>query len=168
MIKLVPTTKNKKKFRENKNFLALKINDEYHEPEPMEIDDEITIDQPNLSVTDREIRIKWVKGDINISEVEIIPQNIPLEKGGPRLEIGRNTFSGASCVESPLNCVFADSDLQQIKSCKGKFVKIGGNAQNKNLACMNKCVEKDYLTEEKCLLFCPETLECKKNFETKT
>lgn len=152
LIKLVPTTKNKTKFKENKNFLGLRINDDYHEPDPMALDDEITIDNPNLSVTNREIRLKWVKGDINISEIEIIPQNIPLAKGGPKEEIAKNTFAGASCTDNPLNCVFSDSDLNEIKNCKGKFVKIGGDAENKNLACMNKCVEKDFDTEEKCLL----------------
>jgi len=133
----------------------------------MGLDDEITIDNPNLSVTNREIRIKWAMGDINISEVEIIPQNMPLNSSGPKEEIAKNTFAGASCMSNPNNCVFSDSDLQEINNCKGKFVKIGGDAKNKNIACMNKCVDKEFESEEKCLLFCPETLQCIKNNESK-
>lgn len=87
----MPTRKNKTKFKDNKNSLALKINDELHEPEPMALDDEITIDQPNLKVKNREIRVNWVKGDINISEIEIIPINPPIARDGARKEIGRNT-----------------------------------------------------------------------------
>jgi len=161
-IKLIPTAENKSKFKVNKNTIALKINDELHEPAPMALDDEIVLDNPNLGVTNREIRIRWAKGTINISEVEIIPQNPPLAKGGPRLEVGRNTWGGASCFESPLNCVFSDGDMKDVKNCSGKFVKIGGKASNKDIACMNKCINAEYEFEDKCLLYCPETLECVK------
>jgi len=96
-----------------------------------------------------------------MSEVEIIPQNPPLAKGGPRLEVGRSTWGGASCFKNPLNCVFSDGDMKDVKNCSGKFVKIGGKAQNKNIACMNKCIEREYADELSCQEFCPETLSCK-------
>jgi len=106
----------------------------------MALDDEITIDQPNLKVKNREIRVNWVKGDINISEIEIIPINPPIARDGARKEIGRNTYSGAACFENPLHCAFTDAESKDVKNCPGTFVKIAGNAVNKNMACMNKCM----------------------------
>lgn len=163
---MIPTKQNKKKFSDNKNFVKLQINGEVHEPSPMTLDDEVSIDQPNLSVNKREIRISWLAGTINMSELEITPINIPKSDGGPRTEIAKNTFIGSSCLDDPLNCLFNDGDLDKIKTCTGKFVKIGGRAVNQNMACMNKCIEKDYDSEDKCNLFCPETLTCK-NDKTK-
>jgi len=58
-----------------------------------------------------------------------------------------------------MNCLFTEKELQEI-SCPGKLVKILGTAQDKRLACMNKCVATDYVTEANCLEYCPETLEC--------
>jgi hypothetical protein len=139
----------------------LKINDEEHKLEPMTLEDEITVDQPNLGVKHREIRVKWMKGEINMSDITIIPINPDVQKSGPKTEIGRNSFEGASCFEDPLNCVFTDAETKDITSCPGKFVKIMGTAINKNIACMNKCIENKYDSEEKCNLFCPETLMCK-------
>lgn len=146
------TRQNRNKFKENKNEIELKINDKVHNTGPMAMDDEITIDQPNLGVKDREIRISWVKGIINISEVEIIPINPDIPKGGPKTEIGRNTWEGAVCFEDPLNCAFSDAEVKDITNCPGKFVKILGSAQNKKIACMNKCIENKYKTDELCQL----------------
>jgi len=106
----------------------------------MSLDDEITIDQPNLKVKNREIRLNWVKGDIHMSELVIIPINPPLARDGARTEIGRNTWTGAACFENPLHCAFTDAEALDIKNCPGSFVKIGGTAANKNMACMNKCM----------------------------
>jgi hypothetical protein len=161
LIKLVNTRQNRNKFKENKNIIELKINDKEHKPQPMGMDDEITIDQPNLGVKHREIRIIWVKGTINMSEVEIIPINPDVPKGGPKTEIGRNTWEGAVCFEDPLNCAFSDAEVKDITNCPGKFVKIKGSAENKKIACMNKCIENKFKTEELCNLYCPETLKCK-------
>lgn len=130
----------------------MKINEELHEPEGMTLDDEITIDQPNLKVKNREIRVTWVKGDINMSEIEIIPINPPMQKGGPRTEIGRNTWTGAACFENPLHCAFSDAETKEVTNCPGSFVKIKGNASNKNIACMNKCVAASYASEAQCQL----------------
>lgn len=140
---MIPTRNNKKRFALDKNTISLKINGEVHVNKNMSLDDEVTIDQPNLSVSKREIRVTWIAGIINMSEIEITPINAPIEHGGPRTEIGRNTFIGSSCFDDPLNCVFNDGELDNVKNCKGKFVKIGGRAENKNLSCMNKCIENE-------------------------
>jgi len=50
-LKLVPTPHNISMFTDNKNLIALYINEELHEPAAMALDDEIVIDNPNLGVT---------------------------------------------------------------------------------------------------------------------
>lgn len=165
-IKLVPTASNINTFTgEIKNTIGLLINENSHKQDDMTIDDEIVIDNPNLGVTNREIRIRWVKGTINISELEIIPQNPPLKKGGPKIDLGNNNYAGAPCFEFSINCVFSDRELKDVMSCP-KWVKIGGKATNKNIACMNKCIESSYDDQTTCNLYCPETLSCKKEGTT--
>jgi len=48
-----------------------------------------------------------------------------------------------------MNCLFSDRDINDI-SCPGIFVKILGTAPNKNLACMNKCMSAEFVTQEIC------------------
>jgi len=106
----------------------------------MGIDDEIVIDNPNLGVSNREIRLTWIKGDVSLISLSIIAQNPKKEIGGPRVEISRNSWIGPSCFEEPMNCIFAENEVNDVKNCPGTFVKIGGKAQNKNIACMSKCI----------------------------
>lgn len=75
--------------------------------------------------------------------------NAPAEKGGPTTYLANNSKIGANCFKHPMNCLFSDGDLKDV-SCPGLLVKIKGTAQDKQLACMNKCMSTDFESEEEC------------------
>lgn len=118
------------------------LNNELQEPTPLAVHDQLILDKPFVLVNESEIRLKWVEGYVSLIWIEIVPLNAPPENAGQTVEYSSRSKVGANCFKEPLNCLFTERELQGI-SCPGKLVKILGNAKDKRLACMNKCVASD-------------------------
>lgn len=103
---------------------------------PMSISSQIKHDKPNQNVTNGEIKLTRLSGDISLIDIEIISKNEPADPGATRKEVGKNTFIGGDCMSNNTkNCIFDEAQLSKIK-CDGNMIKIPANATNKNLACM--------------------------------
>lgn len=137
------------------------INEVPVKTEKMILNSEIVHDKPNINVTTKEIRLKWVAGVVSIISITITPQAAEAEAPAVRKEVYNNTFVGGDCMTNTKNCVFNEAQLNGIK-CDGVFVKIGAKATAKESACMFKCVDTSFATLEECNAQLPETLKCTK------
>jgi len=77
----------------------------------------------------------------SISYIIITPLESPAEPPKVKNNLGSNSFYGGDCFNgNTLNCVFDQSETPKIK-CDGLIVKIPAKSNNKQLACMNKCIK---------------------------
>lgn len=134
VLKIVDNKANKSVFA-SKTPMDFMINDMLVTTAPLGVRDEMVHDKKNVKITTSEIRLKWIKGIVSFSSIEIIPQQDVADVGAVKKEVFKNTFIGGDCLKDGKNCLFDETQLTLVK-CDGVFVKIGAKATVRDMACL--------------------------------